>query len=116
MGRAPNVIVTSALGWGIYEGKLVANQRFTDVNEASGGFKVLKFHNTADVIFTGAYTGNDYFFFNTNDTKLFVVRSAWRQRRTPVEHINAAMMNMKVFSVAQFATRNRSRGGILFAA
>jgi hypothetical protein len=31
-----------------------------------------------------------------------------------VEHVNAAMMNMKVFSVLQFATRNRSRGGVLF--
>jgi len=52
--------------------------------------------------------------FHTNDTKLFVVKSAWRSRREPIDHINAAMTNMKLFSVVQLATRNRSRGGVLF--
>lgn len=113
MGRSPNVIVTSATGHGVYEGKLVANQRYMDAETAMGGFKALKF-KTADVIFSAAYTSDSYFMFNTNDTQLFVVRSAWRQRRTPVEFANAAMMNMKIFSVAQIATRNRSRGGVLF--
>lgn len=113
MGRTPNVIVTAAAPHGVYEGKLVANQRYVDANTATGGFKALKF-KTADVIFSAGYTSDSFFFFNTNDTKLFVVKSAWRQRRTPVEHVNAAMMNMKVFSVCQIATRNRSRGGVLF--
>lgn len=113
MGRTPNVIVTAAAPHGVYEGKLVANQRYVDAETAQGGFKVLKF-KTADVVFTAGYSSDSYFFFNTNDTKLFVVRSAWRQRRSPVEFANAAMMNMKIFSVAQLATRNRSRGACLF--
>jgi hypothetical protein len=112
-GRAPNVIVTAAAPHGVYEGKLVANQRYNDTNTASGGFKVLKFKN-ADVVWSSGYTSDSFFMFNSADTKLYVVRSAWRQRRTPVEHINAAMMNMKIFSVAQLATANRSRGGVLF--
>jgi hypothetical protein len=112
-GRVPNVIVTAAAPHGVYEGKLVANQRYVDANSASGGFKALKF-KTADVIFSSGYASDSFFFFNTHDTQLFVVSSAWRKRRSPVEHINAAMMNMKVFSVLQLATRNRSRGGVLF--
>jgi hypothetical protein len=43
------------------------------------------------------------------------VSSAWRQRKTAVQHVNAAMMNMKVFSVLQLATRNRSRGGVIWS-
>ena len=116
-GRQPNVVVTSALGAGTYVGKLVANQRFLGGEEAaSGSWRNVKFH-MADVIYSSGYTSgtfDSYWMFNTADTKLFVVRSAWRQRRTPVEHINAAVMNMKIFSVVQFATRNRSRGGVLF--
>lgn len=112
-GRQPNVIVTAAAPHGVYEGKLVANQRYVDANTATGGFKALKF-KTADVIFTGQYASDSFWFFNTHDTKLYVVSSAYRQRRTPVEHINAAMMNMKIFTVGQLATANRSRGGCLF--
>jgi len=112
-GRSPNVIVMDDTLHGTYEGKLVANQRYMDTNSASGGFKVLKFKN-ADAIFSLGNGTDSAWMFNTMDTQIFVVKSAWRQRRTPVEHINAAMTNMKVFSVLQVATRNRSRGGVLF--
>jgi hypothetical protein len=97
----------------VYEGKLVANQRFVDVKTATGGFQALKFRN-ADVVFSSGSTNDSYFFINTEYTKLYVVKSAWRSRKEPVDHINAAMTNMKVFSVIQFATSARSRGGVLF--
>lgn len=113
-GRNPNVVVSSATMHGAYEATLTPNQRFVNNSgTASGGFKALQF-KTADYIFTSQYTSDSAWMYNTNDTKLYVVQDAWRSRRTPVEHINAAMMNMKVFSVLQFATRNRSRGGVLF--
>lgn len=115
-GREPNVIVSSATGVGVYVGKLAANQRYIGGDTASGSFKAVKFHN-ADVIYTSGYTESStpsYWMFNTADTKLFVVRDAWRSRREPVDHVNAAMSNMKMFSVLQLATRNRSRGGVLF--
>lgn len=112
-GRQPNVLVTSAAVAGMYTGKLVANQRFIGGDTASGAFNNVKFHN-ADVIYSVGNTTDSLWMFNTNDTKLFVVKSAWRQRREAVEHVNAAAMTMKIFSVAQLATRNRSRGGVLF--
>jgi hypothetical protein len=52
--------------------------------------------------------------YNTADTKLYVVRGAFRQRRSPIESISSLMMNMKTWSVLQVATANRSRGGVLF--
>ena len=112
-GRAPNVVVTSAAVHGVYVGKLVANQRYVDSSTASGSFKAVQFKN-ADVIFSSGNSTDSMWMFNTKDTQLFVVKSAWRSRREPVDHINAAMTNMKLFSVVQLATRNRSRGGVLF--
>jgi hypothetical protein len=115
-GKQPNVIIGSASMQALYEAALTANQRFVTAGKASGGFTELAFKNIP-YLFSSEATGTDEnaFMFNTNDTKLFVVSSAWRQRKTPVQHVNAAMMNMKVFSVLQLATRNRSRGGVIWS-
>jgi hypothetical protein len=45
---------------------------------------------------------------------LAVVMGAFRKRRAPVDFSNALMVNMKVYSILQLMTRNRSRGGVLF--
>ena len=110
---APNLIVCGDTEHGVYEGKLVANQRYVNGGTANGGFAALQFKN-ADVIFSSASTTDSYWFLNTDAIKLYVVKGAYRQRREAVEHINAAMMNMKIFSVLQIATSNRSRIGVLF--
>jgi hypothetical protein len=114
-GLTPNLIVANATMHGAFEACLVSNQRYMDVETGIAGFKALKF-KTADYIFSMAPTvlQDSAWMFNTQNTKLYVVKSAWRSRRQPVDHINAAMSNMKVFSVAQLATSNRSRGGVLF--
>ena len=112
-GKKPNVVVGSATQHANFEAALVANQRFNDVNKASGGFTELQF-KTIPYLFTSEYTSDSSWMFNTKDTQLFVVTSAWRQQREAQDHVNAAMVNKKLFSVCQFATRNRSRGGVLF--
>ena len=112
-GRKPNVVVGSASQYALYEACLTANQRFNDTNKASGGFTELMFKDIP-YLFTSEYTSDSSWMFNTMDTQLYVVMSAWRQRRKVQDHVNAAMSNMKIFSVCQLATRNRSRGGVLF--
>ena len=112
-GRKPNVVVGSASQHALYEACLTANQRFNDTNKASGGFTELMFKDIP-YLFTSEYTSDSSWMFNTMDTQLYVVMSAWRQRRKVQDHVNAAMSNMKIFSVCQLATRNRSRGGVLF--
>src|SRR4030095_7523315 len=113
-GRQPNVVVTSATTFGILQGKLQPLQRYGKEDTTGRiGFRALQFVN-ADVVFSMGLTTDSMFMFNTADTKLFVVSSAWRERRQPVEFTNQAMMNMKVFSVVQLATKNRSRGACVF--
>lgn len=112
-GQAPNVIISSATMQASFEAALTPNQRFANVNKASGGFTELQF-KTIPYLFTSEYTSDSAWMFNTKDTKLYVVSSAWRQRRPTIDHVNALMKNMKTFSVAQIATRLRSRGGRLF--
>lgn len=109
-GRQPNVVLTSATLFGNFLAANQANQRFLETT--GGTLKYVKLQN-ADMVYTASIAGSteDAFMFNTKDTQLWVVKGAWRQRRSPVEFVNAAMMNMKVFTVCQIVTNNRSRGG-----
>jgi len=109
-GRQPNVVIGSALLFGNFLAANQANQRFLEATGTT--LKYVKLQN-ADYIYTSAILGSteDAFMFNTNDTQIWVVKGAWRQRREAVDFVNAAMWNVKTFSVAQLITRNRSRGG-----
>lgn len=112
-GRKPNVVVGSSTMHANFEAALVANQRFANVNKASGGFTELQF-KTIPYLWSSEYTSDSAWMFNTKDTKLYVCTGAWRQRRKSIDHVAAAMVNQKVFSLLQFVTGNRSRGGVLF--
>ena len=115
-GRQPNVAINNATMYGSFLAANQANQRFLSADEARTGFKSVYLIN-ARMIFSAANpaaTENCYL-FNTNDTALFVAKTAWRKRRPAVDYTGAAMVNMKIFSVLQLATRNRSRGGLLWS-
>jgi len=115
-GMQPNVVIANATLYGSFVSALQAGQRWVgNTNTAKAGFDNVKLIN-ADYIYTSVITSaqDKAFMFNTKDTKLYVVKGAWRQRRTAVESINSLMMNMKTWSVLQLATTNRSRGGVLF--
>lgn len=112
-GKRPNVIVSTATMHANYEAALTANQRFANVNKASGGFTELQF-KTIPYLWSSEGATDKAFMFNTNDTKLYVCMGAWRQRRKQIDHVAAPMVNQKVFSLLQYVTGNRSRGGVLF--
>jgi hypothetical protein len=114
-GRQPNVIIANSTLYGAYVAALTPQQRFSDANSATSGFKTVK-HINADYIFSSVITTaqDSAFMFNTNDTFLVVAKNAWRKRRPAMDFTAAAMVNMKIFSVLQLMTRNRSRGGVLF--
>lgn len=109
----PSLLVSDSDAHALYEGKLTPNQRYEGGDKASGGFGELKFKK-ADYIFSQHAPASKIFFLNPKNFKLYVVRGAFRQRRSPVEHINAAMMNMKTITIGQAATNNRSRLGVAF--
>jgi hypothetical protein len=113
-GRQPNVVLTNATMYGLFLGANQANQRFLEATGTT--LKYVKLQN-ADMIFSSENTSSveNAYFFNTKDTFLVVSKDAWRKRREAVEFVNAAMMNMKIFTVCQLVTRNRSRGGLLWS-
>jgi hypothetical protein len=114
-GRQPNVIIANSTLYGAYLAALTPQQRFMDPKSATSGFATVK-HINADYIFSSVITTtqDSAWMFNTNDTALFVAKTAWRKRREAIDYSASAMVNMKIFSVIQLATRNRSRGGVLF--
>jgi len=115
-GRQPNVVIGNSTLYGSFVAALTANQRWVgNTTTAKHGFDNVKLNN-ADYIYTSVITTaqDSAFMFNTADTKLYVVRGAWRQRRPAIESINSILINIKTFSVLQLATSNRSRGGVLF--
>lgn len=114
-GRQPNVVVSNSTLYGAFLAALTPQQRFMDASSATSGFGQVKLIN-ADFIYSSVITSaqDSAWMFNTNDTALFVAKTAWRKRRAPMDFSSAAMVNQKIFSVLQLATRNRSRGGVLF--
>ena len=115
MGKQPNIVIANSTLYGSFIAANQANQRFLDNKEARAGFRSAYLIN-ARYIFSSVITTSQDFavMFHTDDTYLAVLKSAFRKRRTPVEFTNALMMNMKVYSLVQLVTRNRSRGGKLF--
>ena len=115
-GRQPNVVIGDATMYGAFVAALTPQQRFMNPQSATSGFGEVKLIN-ASYIYTSALTSAQEaaFMFNTNDTALFVAKNAWRKRRAPTDFVAAAMVNQKIFTVCQLATRNRSRGGVIFS-
>ncbi len=114
-GRQPNIVIANSTLYGTFVAANQANQRFLSADEARTGFKSIYLVN-ARYVFSSVITSaqDSAFMFNTNDTFLVVAKNAWRKRREAIDFSAAAMVNMKIFSVLQFMTRNRSRGGVLW--
>lgn len=108
---APTVIVSNSTSQALFEANLQPFQRYEGGKVGNSGFKSLKFKD-ADYVFS-KYGTNDVYMLNPKNLKLYVVQGAFRQRREAVEHVNALMMNMKVWSLVQIATNNRSRLGVI---
>lgn len=112
-GSAPNLYVTGATVFATYADSLQANFLYTNAKSVDAGIQTLKFAGQ-DMIFSQKYTSDSVWLINTNETKLYVIKDFFRQRRSEIELPNAATMNMKIVSLAQIATKNRSRNGVAF--
>jgi hypothetical protein len=106
---APNLVTSGVVPYSQFESQLQANQRYGSGDKGVAGFEHLMCV-TAPYVYS-KFGGADVFLLNTKSTKLFVAEGGWRKRTSSVEHVNAAAMTMKVVSVCQIATNNRSRMG-----
>lgn len=112
-GASPDLLVTGQTVYATYADSLQANFQYQNVKKVDAGIQALAFAG-ADMIFSQKYTSDSVWLINTKETKLYVIKEFYRQRRSEIELPNAATMNMKVVSMAQFATKNRSRNSCCF--
>ena len=112
-GAAPDLLVTGQTTWATYADSVQTLLQFQSAKKVDMGVQALQFAG-ADLIFTQKYTSDSVFQINTKTLKLYVIKDFYRQRRSEIELPNAATMNMKVVSLAQIATNNRSRNGVSF--
>ncbi len=112
-GSTPDLFVTSNTVWATYADSLQANFQYDKASSVDAGIQTLKFAG-ASLISSHKYSSDSVFLINTKYTKLYVIKEFFRQRRSEIELPNAATMNMKVVSMAQFATSNRSRNSCCF--
>lgn len=112
-GSTPDLLVTGATTWATYADSLQANLQFGSAKTVDVGVQALKFAG-ADMIFSHKYTSDTVWGLNTKVTKLYAIRDFYRQRRAEIELPNAATMTMKIVSMAQIATKNRSRNFCCF--
>jgi hypothetical protein len=110
-GSAPTLVVSEAEAQAFYEGALQTQQRFIDVKEADGGFKVLAL-KTARWVFSQYGTARIYF-MSPKHFHLTVSREAYRDKGETSEIPNAQAYVCKLFSLLQFTTSNKSRGAVL---
>lgn len=114
-GKQPNIVVANSTMYGSFVAANQANQRFLSADEARTGFKSIYLINAKYVFSAVPTTAQDSaWMFNTKDTFLVVAKNAFRKRRPAIDFVSAAMVNVKIFSVLQFMTVNRSRGGKLW--
>lgn len=112
-GSSPDLAVTGTTTWATYADSLQANFQYGSVKKVDAGIQALAFAG-ADMIFTHKYTSDSVWLLNTKVTKLYVIKDFYRQRRSEIELPNAATMNMKVVSMAQIATKSRSRNCVVW--
>ena len=112
-GSSPDLAITGQTTWATYADSLQANFQYQSAKKVDAGIQALQFAG-ADMIFSHKYTGDTVWLVNTKETKLYVIKDFYRQRRAEIELPNAATMNMKVVSLAQIATKNRSRNCAVF--
>jgi hypothetical protein len=112
-GSTPDLLVTGQTVYATYADSLQANFLYQSTKKVDAGIQALAFSG-ADMIFSQKYTSDSVWLLNTKETKLYVIKDFYRQRRSEIELPNAATMNMKIVSLAQIATKNRSRNGVAF--
>lgn len=115
---APGLLVSGPTANALFESQLVSFQRFTDGDEASGGFTAIKFHNAPFVFsqYGETLTTNPVYFLNNQSFNLVVVKSAFRTLKEMVQIPAATAYNRKVYSLLQAKTNNVSRLGVITVA
>lgn len=110
----PSVAVTDRATFELFEGLLLANERFTSKEEADGGFsnENLKFKG-AKLAYDVACTAGNLYFFNPKFLKLIYKKGSWMKMLDSVRPSNQTLTVYPVRSMCNLFTTNRRRLGVV---
>ena len=111
---APKFMISGATPHALYESSLQSQQRFVDVKEADGGFKVIAFKSCRYVF--SQYGGNKVYFLNPKNYQIVVSKQYFRDKGTTVEIPSQHAFVFKIYSALQAVTNNKSRLAVADAA
>jgi len=116
---APTAALTTRTVFEGYESLLIANERFsTDDknNNGQGAFAnaKLKFKG-ADLFYDEDLDTDNLYFYNPKFLKLIYLKGAWMKMKDRIEPANQLTAIQRVFTVANLATNNSRRLGVVSA-
>jgi hypothetical protein len=108
----PSVAVTDRASFELFEGLLLANERFTSKEEADGGFQNenLKFKGSK-LAYDVACLAGALYFFNPKFVKLVYKKGSWFKMLDPVRPANQTLTVYPVRTMCNLFTTNRRRLG-----
>jgi hypothetical protein len=110
----PSVAVTDRSSFELFEGLLLANERFTSKEEADGGFmnENLKFKG-AKLAYDVACLAGSLYFFNPKFLKLVYKKGSWFKMLDPIRPANQTLTVYPVRTMCNLFTTNRRRLGVV---
>ncbi len=110
----PSTAVTDRASFELFEGLLLANERFTSKEEADGGFmnENLKFKG-AKLAYDVACLAGSLYFWNPKFLKLVYKKGSWFKMLESVRPANQTLTVYPVRTMANFVTTNRRRLGVV---
>lgn len=112
----PSVAVTDRASFELFEGLLLANERFTSKEEADGGFmnENLKFKG-AKLAYDVACLAGALYFFNPKFLKLAYKKGSWFKMLESQRPANQTLTVYPVRTMCNLITTNRRRLGVVTA-
>jgi hypothetical protein len=116
---APTAGLTTRTVFQGYESLLIANERFTTDDKANNGQGAfanasLKFKG-ATLFYDEDLDTDNLYFYNPKFLKLIYLKSAWMKMKDRIEPANQLAAIQRVFTVANLATNNSRRLGVITA-
>jgi hypothetical protein len=108
----PSILVSGSDTHSTYEAALEERKRFVDGDKAVSGFNVIAVYNGRYVY--SEFGTDSIFMWNSQQTKLYGLRSGYRKLRPGIEHVNSGKVTVRILSSVQFLTGNRSTTGVSF--
>lgn len=117
MADEPTAGLTTRTVFQGYEGLLLATERFTTddkKNDGQGAFanKCLKFKG-ANLFYDEDLDIDNMYFYNPKFLKLIYLKGAWMKMKDRIEPANQLAAVQRVFTVANLATNNSRRLGVI---